>query len=159
MFGNNIIEKNIEKLARQIHEDYLKEIRDTGNTDHPSAVEWNELSEEFKESNRAQARSIGEKLNVVGLAFDAGESSVPTVEEFDAETVLLLAENEHIRWMQEKLANGWVYASVRDNGKKHHPGLVPYEELPPEEQQKDIDAVNNIIPLLSSIGLRVYRTI
>ena len=155
----NIIEKNIKKLARQIHEDYLKEMRASGNTDHPSAVEWDELSEEFRESNRAQARSIGEKLNVVGLAFDAGESSAVTVEEFDAETVLLLAENEHIRWMQEKLANGWVYAPVRDNGKKHHPLLVPYEQLPPEEQQKDINVVKNIIPLLKSIGLRIYRAI
>jgi len=156
---DNIIEQNIEKLARQIHEDYLKEMRAPGNTGHPSAVEWDELSEEFKESNRAQARSIGEKLNVVGLAFDAGESTAPTVDEFDAETILLLAENEHIRWMQEKLANGWVYASVRDNEKKHHPLLVSYEQLPPDEQQKDINAVNNIIPLLNSIGLRVYRAI
>jgi len=41
--------------------------------------------------------------------------------------------------------------------KKHHPCLVPYEDLPAEEQQKDIDVVNNIIPLLDSIGLRVYR--
>ena len=34
---------------------------------------------------------------------------------------------------------------------------MPYEDLPAEEQQKDIDVVNNIIPLLDSIGLRVYR--
>ena len=157
--SENIIEKNIEKLAGQIHEDYLNKMRDADNTDHPNAVEWDALSEEFRESNRAQARSIVEKLNVVGLTFDLEKSSVPTVDEFDEETVLLLAENEHIRWMQEKLVNGWVYAPVRDNEKKHHPLLVPYKQLPPEEQQKDINAVKNIIPLLKSIGLRVYRTI
>ena len=155
----NIIEKNIEKLARQIHGDYLKKMRAAGNTGHPSAVEWDELSEEFKESNRAQAQSIGEKLSAAGLSFDADESSAETVDEFDDATMLLLARNEHIRWMQEKLANGWVYAPVRDNEKKHHPCLVPYEQLPPEEQQKDIDVVNNVIPLLDSVGLRVYRAI
>jgi len=154
-----IIEKNIDKLARQIHEDYLMEMSAAGNTGHPGVVEWEELSEEFKESNRAQARSIGEKLSSVGLAFDAGESSAAAVEEFDDETILFLAENEHIRWMQEKLANGWVYAPVRDNEKKHHSWLVPYEQLPPEERQKDINVVKNIIPLLKSIGLRVYRVL
>jgi len=158
MSENTIFEGNIEQLARQIHEDYLKEMRAAGNMEHPSAFEWEGLSEEFRESNRAQARSISEKLNVVGLAFDRGESAAPTVEEFDGETVLLLAENEHIRWMQEKLANGWIYAPNRDNEKKHHPLLVPYEQLPPEEQQKDINVVNNIIPLLTSVGLRVCKT-
>ena len=183
--SENIIENNIEKLARQIHEDYLKEMRAAGKTGHPGAVEWEELSEEFRESNRAQARNIGEKLNAVGLAFDAGETPATaedkidagetpataadkfvagetpaaTVEEFDAETILILTKNEHIRWIQEKLANGWVYAPVRDNEMKHHPFLVPYEQLPPEEQQKDINIVKNIIPLLKSVGLRVYRVI
>jgi hypothetical protein len=36
---------------------------------------------------------------------------------------------------------------------------VPWEELPKEEQQKDIDTAENIIPLLKSIDLRVYKTI
>jgi len=157
--SENIFENSIEQLARQIHEDYLKKMRAAGNTDHPSVVEWGDLPEEFKESNRAQARSIGEKLNVVGLAFDAGDEPYPTVESFDEETTLLLAQNEHIRWMQEKYANDWTYAPVRDDVKKHHPLLVPYEELPPEEQRKDINAVNNIIPLLKSIGLRVYQAV
>ena len=151
-----IPEAAIEKLARQIHADYLAEMRAAGNTAPPNVVEWDELTEEFKESNREQARSISQKLNFIGMGFDAGEAEYPTVERFDEETTLLLAQNEHIRWMQEKLANGWAFSPVYDNEKKHHPMLVPYEELPPEEQQKDINAVNNIIPLLKSIGLRVY---
>ena len=152
----NIIDHNIEKLARQIHEDYLTKMRAAGDSNHPSVVEWEKLSDEFKESNRAQARSIGDKLRAVNMAFDAGESAFQTVTEFDEETTHFLAKNEHIRWMQEKIANGWVYAPIRDNEKKHHPCLVPYEQLPLAEQQKDINTVNNIIPLLKSIGLRVY---
>jgi len=56
-----------------------------------------------------------------------------------------------------KLANGWVYAPVRSDAKKHHPMLIPYDELPPDERQKDINVVKNIVPLLSGVGLRVYR--
>ncbi|MCL2105825.1 MAG: RyR domain-containing protein [Oscillospiraceae bacterium] len=153
------LEGAAEQLARAIHADYLAKMRASGNTKHPSVVEWDELSEEFRESNRAQARSISEKLNMVGFTYDAGDTPFPSVEKFDEETTLLLAQSEHIRWMQEKLANGWTYAPVRDNGLKHHPCLVPYDDLPVEEQQKDIDVVLNMIPLLKSIGLRVYRTI
>jgi len=155
MAGNNL-EKYIEQLARQIHNDYLKKMRAAGHTDHPNVVEWDELSEEFRESNRAQARSIEEKLKLVGLAFDAGENPYPAVESFDAQTVGLLARSEHIRWMQEKLENGWVYAPKRDDVMKYHPCLVPFEHLSQEEKQKDVDVVENIIPLLKSIGLRVY---
>jgi len=156
---NDIFENCIEQLARLIHDDYLKEMQTEGKTGHPSAVRWESLPEEFKESNRAQARSFGEKLNMVGLAFDAGEAPKKTVGAFNKTTILLLAQNEHIRWMQEKLANGWVFAPVRDNDLKHHPLLIPYEKLPPVEKHKNEKIIKNIIPLLNSIGLRVYRAI
>ncbi|MCL2773000.1 MAG: RyR domain-containing protein [Oscillospiraceae bacterium] len=159
MFANVIFDDHIEQLARKIHENYLEKMRAAGDTNHPNVIEWDVLSDEFKESNRAQARGIVDKLRVIGLTFGAGGETLQTVEEFDDTTILLLAQIEHIRWMNEKLANGWVYDPVRDDGKKLHPCLVAYDNLSPDEQQKDIDAVNNIIPLLKSIGLRVYRMI
>lgn len=151
------LEDAIEQLARAIHTDYLAKMRAAGQTGYPSAVEWDALDEEFRESNRAQARGITEKLSMAGLAYDAGDAPFPSVEAFDEPTTLLLAQSEHIRWMQEKLANGWTYAPVRDNGLKHHNMLVPYGQLPEAERQKDIDTVRNIIPLLRNVGLRVYR--
>ena len=153
----NFSEHTIEQLARTIHAAYLTKTPAPDIASHPSAVPWDALSDEFKNSNRAQARDIGEKLEALGLAVDSGDSPHPTVERFDEAITLLLARHEHRRWMREKLANGWTYAPVRDNGKRHHPMLVPYDDLPPDEQQKDINVVNNIIPLLKKIGLRVYR--
>jgi len=152
-----ILEGAAEGLAQAIHADYLAKMRAAGQTGHPGAVEWDALGEEFRASNRAQARSIAEKLSMAGFTCDAGDTSFPSVEAFDEPTTLLLAQSEHVRWMQEKLANGWTYAPVRDNGLKHHNMLVPYEQLPEADRQKDIDAVRNIIPLLKSVGLRVYR--
>ena len=151
------LESVTEQLARAIHADYLAKMNASGQYGHPYAVEWDDLSEELRESNRAQALNISEKLSMAGFAYDAGDTPFPSVEEFDEKTTLLLARSEHIRWMQEKLANGWTYAPVRDNELKQHPCLVSYEELPVDEQQKDIDVVQNIIPLLKSVGLRVYK--
>lgn len=46
-------------------------------------------------------------------------------------------EASHISWATQKLADGWQYGPVKDAEKKEHPCLVPFHELPPEQQAKD----------------------
>ena len=43
----------------------------------------------------------------------------------------------HESWMEEKVAEGWVYGEVKDPEVKTHPCLVPFDELPVEQQAKD----------------------
>ena len=51
------------------------------------------------------------------------------------------AREEHDRWMAAKAAGGWSYGPVRDDARKLHPSMVPFGELPPGEQLKDIVTV------------------
>ena len=46
-------------------------------------------------------------------------------------------EASHISWMQQKLADGWTYGPVKDPELKQHPCLVPFDQLPREQQAKD----------------------
>ncbi len=46
-------------------------------------------------------------------------------------------EASHEAWMAHKLADGWVYGPVKDSEAKTHPCLVPFAELPREQQAKD----------------------
>ena len=46
-------------------------------------------------------------------------------------------EDLHENWASYKRAQGWVYGPVKDMGKKTHPCLVPYDELPPNQKVKD----------------------
>lgn len=46
-------------------------------------------------------------------------------------------EHSHISWAAEKQRDGWKYGAVKDPDKKEHPCLVPFEELPVEQQLKD----------------------
>jgi len=154
-----ILNSYIEDLARAAHESYLKELRAAGQKGHSSAVAWDVLSEDWRNANRAQARHIAEHLNKTGFAYDSGDTPFPSVEEFDEETTLLLAKNEHARWMNERRSAGWVYGPRRDNGKKIHDLLVEWDRLPDAEKKKDIDVAKNIIPMLKGVGLRVYRTV
>jgi len=44
---------------------------------------------------------------------------------------------QHDQWMEQKRRDGWVYGSKKDEKKKTHPMLVPFEELPEIEKRKD----------------------
>ena len=46
-------------------------------------------------------------------------------------------EASHISWMKQKLDDGWVYGPVKNPRTKEHPCLVPFGELPVEQQSKD----------------------
>lgn len=43
----------------------------------------------------------------------------------------------HESWMAAKLADGWVYGEEKDEEKKTHPCLVPFDQLPKHQQAKD----------------------
>jgi len=46
-------------------------------------------------------------------------------------------EEAHNSWMESYLKIGWQYGKVRDTEKKTHPDLVPYDDLPSDEKEKD----------------------
>lgn len=43
----------------------------------------------------------------------------------------------HDSWMAQKIKDGWVYGPVKDAEKKEHPCMVPFIDLPLEQQKKD----------------------
>lgn len=43
----------------------------------------------------------------------------------------------HESWLAEKVATGWQYGPVKDPSAKTHPCIVPFDELPREQQAKD----------------------
>jgi hypothetical protein len=152
-----------ERLARAIHDDYGV-IRGSGaaaavaRSQAPGGAAalgpWDELPEEFKESNRAQARQIGEKLAVIGCfmvpAFD------PTLDfTFDDDELLLLARLEHERWMRERIAQGFEPGPARRG--RVRPDLVAWERLSDEAREMNVQAVRRIPDMLARVGFQVLR--
>jgi hypothetical protein len=43
----------------------------------------------------------------------------------------------HDNWLREKEENGWRYGPVKDETRKEHPCMVPFSQLPQDEQAKD----------------------
>ena len=154
-----ILNGSVEDLARAIHDDYRRKLRDRGQLPKVYNLDWDDLPRDIQDANRAQAAAIADKLASEHYAYDAGDTPFASVHEFDAATLQRLARREHERWMAERLSAGWTYAPQRDDAAKHHPLLVAWDDLDDDEKQKDVDAVANIIPLLESVGLRVYKTL
>ena len=46
-------------------------------------------------------------------------------------------EMSHVSWMKQKTDEGWKYGPIKDTEKKEHPCMVPFSELPVEQQAKD----------------------
>lgn len=43
----------------------------------------------------------------------------------------------HESWMKQKVDDGWKYGAHKDPENKLHPCIVPFDELPREQQAKD----------------------
>lgn len=60
-------------------------------------------------------------------------------------------EASHESWRAQKLGDGWGFGVVKDTEKREHPCMVPFAELPPEQQAKDklfkgvVDALRALI--------------
>ena len=61
-------------------------------------------------------------------------------------------EASHESWMQQKLADGWAYGPVKDPERKEHPCIVPFHDLPREQQAKDYLFRAVVHALLHNLG-------
>lgn len=66
-----------------------------------------------------------------------------------------LAENTHDIWAAQRIAEGWSYGPQRDDAKKLHPCLMPYDQLP--ESEKEYDRVTSLgaLKAILSLGYRI----
>ena len=148
----------IEQLARAVHQDYVANARARGETEgtNSSMVPWDQLSPDLRQANVAQAVGIGAKLEAINAVVAPVSPAAPDFR-FTAKEIEDLAELEHDRWMQERIAQGWRYGEDRDNRRKIHPSLVDWAVLPESERDKDRDSVRAIPGILSEAGYQVLR--
>jgi serine phosphatase RsbU (regulator of sigma subunit) len=157
-----------EKLARVIYSRYRKSliemIKASSNKEETTLLNerlklnppnFDDLSEEMKLSNIDNAYHIPTKLLSIGYKIHykfEKDVEIPllVLTEHEIET---MSRIEHDRWCWERRLAGWSFAKIRDNSKKLHNCLIPYDSLPEEEKRKDRDLVGLIPSLLKDINL------
>ena len=75
-----------------------------------------------------------------------------------ADLTELLARNTHENWSRRRMAEGWTFGVTRDDGKKTHPSLVPYEELPESEKEYDRTTAMETVKTILALGYRIEKS-
>ena len=68
-----------------------------------------------------------------------------------------IALNVHNQWMSGRLSDGWKYGKERNDEKKEHPSLIPYEELSEEEKEYDRQTAKTVINYLLNNGYDIIK--
>ncbi len=68
-----------------------------------------------------------------------------------------LAEHNHDIWARQRMADGWTWGPQRDDTRKQHPCLVPFDELPESERVYDRNAAIETLKTIVSLGYEIVK--
>jgi hypothetical protein len=158
----------IEKLAEAVHNLFCEEMKakgykwgpvtDDGKKRHSALVPYADLPEDEKEQNRSNARDIKNKLASLGydiIPMDSHQACAG----FNKEEIEKLSQEEHKRWLKQKIDSGWKYAPETDKAKKLHKDMVPWDKLKAADKEKDRIIVRGIPILLSKVGYTMGKKV
>jgi hypothetical protein len=155
-----------ERFAMDIHKAYVDIIHEQFKDD-PGELEsrkksgelmdWDDLSEDYRESNRQQAAHINIKLRAVGMEITDMSDPRPEIMEFEKKTFDVLAEMEHARWVAERRVNNWKFGESTDKPNRINKNLVEWGLLDAEIKKYDYNAVAMIPKLLGRVGKKMVQ--
>ena len=148
-----------EQMARALHGNYLRHRRLDGTFDpeRESHKPWEVLKETYRDSNRDSAAHLSSRLDDVGYSVQVSDDWAVPLPTLSREDIDRLAESEHVRWCEERLADGWTRGPEIDAGKKHHPDLVPWSGLDESRRELDREVQRELPALLARYGLGIVR--
>ena len=140
-----------ELLAQTTHEDYVTRELAAGKRLGSNAPlrRWTDLSDYYRESNRADAEHMGAMLKKFEYYIDR-------LSDRDAELITLaepeveeMARTLHERWRSVREADGWTLAEERNDERREHPDLMAWDRLARErpESAANVRRVATGIPI------------
>lgn len=149
----------LEELAKAAHALYCERAQERGETQDGNTAlrHWQELPEDFKEANRANIADVPNKIRLLGYELTSAYGIPPSALKLSDAKLEELSVLDHERWMNERRRSGWTYAPIRDSARKHHPSMIPWEDLSDSEKEKDRDTVRNLPLLIEKAGLRLIK--
>ena len=147
----------LARAAERSHEEHVRSVI----SQEPGLLPWKDLSEDLKLSNFHQVAYAEDILNTAGFGVrpmdDPQRPLVDLQAALGEEGLSRLAEMEHGRWNVERLLSGWRHAETKDVVKKHSPYLVPWNKLPLDVRQYDLNVIRGLPARFREAGLEVYH--
>lgn len=85
------------------------------------------------------------------------DTSYITLDKSILELTEKLAEHIHDIWALNRINEGWVYGTQRDDTRKEHPCLVHYKDLPEGEKQYDRDTAIQSLKAILALGYEINK--
>lgn len=90
------------------------------------------------ETNRAYCLTLGDHSQAPWYeAPQWQKNSVINGVEFHLANPNATPSLSHENWLKEKEEEGWIYSPIKNADQKTHPCMLPFDQLPPEQQIKD----------------------
>jgi hypothetical protein len=131
-----VMKDRINRQARMMNDIY--------NEGSTNPTDWKELSPFLRQSNIAaadhlivKARYLLDDETLTELNAEECRRAYARFRELYETQAEALEKLEHRRWMRFYRMYNWQYAPVRDNTRRRHPLLLPFEQLGREQQRKD----------------------
>lgn len=160
MVDRDLFQRSLEeKLARKIHEYYVRYKKSSKTVKlTPAMRPWENLDNEYKESNRKQAYDLLIKLLRINcyLRPKLAEQEKPPFQ-LNQNEVEILARMEHKRYVQERLEKGWKPGKEVNRPDKIHDSLVPWSQLKKEYRDNARNIVRDIPKILDELNYELYR--
>ncbi len=137
------LDRKGDELPIALHASYLEFAPELGGGSAASLATWDGLDEDLRSANRASADHAPVLFAAIGRKADEPLSFT------DAE-IAVLARIEHRRWCADRVSRGWRYGAVHDGTRRLHQCLVPFDDLPNSEQQKDVEQVKTLIDVVAT---------
>jgi hypothetical protein len=161
-----------ERAAELVHEHFSAE----GDRTKPAARPWPELSPFYRQSNRRQIHNALWMVETIAkhtwnsLESESSEPLPQTFDDmepleqlevlgFDPDTVDRMIQHEHEDWCRFYKESGWKYVPVRDDAKRHHPGLRPWSELADDQSDFVGRARLSLVSVLLCLRSLGYRSV
>ena len=145
----NIVLNEIDRFGRAVHETWyqgnverIEKAEQDGRSDEveklwkkPAFKQWEDLTEAQRDDNRCAGDHIEVKIRAVGL--DPKQPDLKAAwAKLDAGVLEMLSRMEHERWAAPLWLANWE-AGPRDDARRIHHNLVPFDEL--DQRTKDYD--------------------
>ena len=142
-----------EQLALALHEDYLSRTSSDSDLRRP----WAELTDQQRASSRHQVDDLLAAFDAIGCVLLPLRSWGAPATVLTDDEIETLARREHSRWMADRLAAGWSYGAVRDNAARRNPLLKPFDALPAEVRDQNLQTARDLPELLARAGFEPVR--
>lgn len=144
-----------ERMARRVHQVFSALYGEGGG---PSYEPWPQLDSFYKESNLRLVTTLVRSAQGVGLSWGAPEGAPAGGATLTEDQVIALAQAEHESWRAFLKRHGWKPGDVRDNTRKIHNALQPWDNLADTDRQKARTSVLTALAMLESFGFVPHQT-